>query len=143
MSNGFSFELLLIILLSVAFLNHLCYINSSSFHVILLFISKLSKPRRTPSTPSQSTPLEPASSVAALPRTPPPPLYHVHTPASSSTAAALLRTPASSSSTAPHRGKIEVMYLGIFYHVCRSIEAMYVGNVDRLILFFKRVVLDQ
>jgi hypothetical protein len=130
MSNGFSFELLLII-------------NSSPFHVILLFISKLSKPRRTLSTPSQSTPLEPASSVTALPRTPPPPLYHVHTPASS-TAAALLRTPASSSSsTAPHRGKIEVMYLGIFYHVCRSIEAMYVGNVDRLILFFKRVVLDQ
>jgi hypothetical protein len=34
------------------------------------------------------------------------------------------------------------MYVGIFHHVCRSIEAMYVGNVDRAILFFKRVVLD-
>jgi hypothetical protein len=28
------------------------------------------------------------------------------------------------------------------YHVCRLIEAMYVGNVDRSILLFKRVVLD-
>jgi hypothetical protein len=31
----------------------------------------------------------------------------------------------------PHRGKIEVTYVGIFHHVCCSIEAMYVGNVDR------------
>jgi hypothetical protein len=95
-------------------------------------------------------PLEPASSAtAALPRVqadfllhrrrpiahahqhpppPPPPLYRTRWPPPPP--------------PPPHRDKIKTMYVGIFYHVCRLIEAMYVGNVDRSILLFKRVVLD-
>jgi hypothetical protein len=59
---------------------------------------------------------------AALPRTrrPPPPC---HCRSTAYAGLLLLRC--------RHRGKIETIYVGIFYYVCSSIETMYVGNVDR------------
>jgi hypothetical protein len=101
-------------------------INSSPPHDVSLFIVKLSKspPLSTSSVSSAAVDVTRAGllrrrhrSTVRARRPPPLPLYHAHRP-----------PPPPPS---PHRGKIKVMYVGIFHHVCRSIDAIYVGNADR------------